>query len=106
MEMTSHHKLCVTVGTGPGRAGTALVTMAQRPKPAELAVRAHRTAASPAVSSSLREQTVCPPECENITGRASSRSQEVSVSTDVQEQIQVFRVSDYNTGNYIQLLKY
>lgn len=42
---------------GEAGPGTALVTTAQRPKPAELAVRAHRTAASPAVSGSLREQT-------------------------------------------------
>ncbi|KAM7409355.1 hypothetical protein PAMA_001028 [Pampus argenteus] len=47
METASHHKLSVTTETGPGRARTALVTTAQRPEPAELAVRAHRRAASP-----------------------------------------------------------
>lgn len=50
-------KLDVTMKTGPAGARTAFVTTAQCPKPAELAVRAHRTAAFPAVSSSLREQT-------------------------------------------------
>ncbi len=59
METASQHKPGVTAETetGPGRARTALVTTAQHPKPAELAVRAHRTAASPAVSGSQREQT-------------------------------------------------
>lgn len=57
METASRHKLGVTAETGPGRAGTALVTTAQRPEPAELAVRAHRRASSPAVSGRLREQT-------------------------------------------------
>lgn len=51
------HKLCVTLETGPGTTRTALVTSAQCPKPAELTVRAHCTATSPAVSGSLREQT-------------------------------------------------
>lgn len=55
METASRHKLGLAAETGPGRAGTALVTTAQRPKAA--AVRAHRVAASPAVSGSLREQT-------------------------------------------------
>lgn len=57
METASRHRLCVTAETGPGRLRTALVTTAQHPKPAELAVRAHCMAASLAVSGSLREQT-------------------------------------------------
>ncbi|XP_042272120.1 uncharacterized protein LOC121900148 isoform X1 [Thunnus maccoyii] len=57
METANHHKLGVTAETGPGRARTAVVTTAHRLEPAELAVRAHRRAASPAVSGRLREQT-------------------------------------------------
>lgn len=49
MDIATHHKLCVTLETGPGRTRTALVTSAQRPKPAELTVRADCTATSPAV---------------------------------------------------------
>lgn len=57
MELASHHKLGIVAETGPSGARAALVTIAQRPKPAELAVRAHRMPAAPAVSSCLREQT-------------------------------------------------
>lgn len=57
METARRHKLGVTAETGPGRLRTALVTTAQHPEPAELAVRAHCMAASLAVSGSLREQT-------------------------------------------------
>lgn len=57
MEIASHYKLSIVVETGLSGARTALVTIAQHPKPAELAVRAHCLPASPAVSSCMREQT-------------------------------------------------
>ncbi|KAK2835020.1 hypothetical protein Q5P01_015504 [Channa striata] len=54
METATHHKLCVAVETGPGQ---RLSQWPSVPERAELAVRAHRAAASPAVSSRLREET-------------------------------------------------
>ncbi|KAM7387785.1 hypothetical protein PAMP_023999 [Pampus punctatissimus] len=76
IETANHHKLSITTETGPGRARTALVTTAQHPEQAELAVRAHRMAASPAVSGRLQEKTGGEEEKREMRGKRRGQVEE------------------------------